>query len=63
MSERHERLLSRKEVAARWGKSEKSVQRTGMIFTRIGRTPMYRLADVERYEKAHASRPQNWEAA
>jgi hypothetical protein len=54
------KLLSRAEVAARWGKSEKTVQRTGMLFTRIGRTPMYKESTVEAYEAAHASRPSQW---
>jgi hypothetical protein len=57
------KLLSRKEVAARWGKSEKTVKRTGMLFTRIGKTPMYKESTVEAYEKAHASRPGSWETA
>lgn len=58
-----DKLLSRKDVAERWQKSEKTVQRTGMLFTRIGRTPMYKLSTVEAYEKAHASRPSSWDSA
>jgi hypothetical protein len=55
------RLLTRKEVAERWQKSEKTVARTGMLFTRIGKTPMYKESTVEAYEKAHASRPSAWD--
>jgi hypothetical protein len=58
-----ERLISRKEVAERWGKSEKTVARTGMLFTRIGKTPMYKVSTVEKYEAAHASRPDAWKGA
>jgi hypothetical protein len=55
-----DRLWSRKFVAERWGKSEKTVQRTGMVFTRIGKTPMYHPKIVLRYEEDHASRISAW---
>lgn len=58
-----EKLLSRKEVALRWRKSEKSVKRTGMLFTRIGRTAFYKVSTIEKYEAAHASRPASWKGA
>jgi hypothetical protein len=54
------KLMSRAQVAERWNCSEDTVKRSGMPFTRIGKSPMYHPKIVERYELSRSSRPSLW---